>query len=126
MSIQVQAFDHIVLNVSDVERSLGWYMGTLGLEGVRVAEWQAGEVPFPSVRVSEATLIDLIASERAGENLDHFCLVVAAGDLGSVRTSGEFEVVRDMGETKLYGARGMAEGVYVRDPDGNVIELRSY
>ena len=72
--VTVEAFDHIVLNVSDLERSLAWYTGTLGLEPVRVDEWRAGEAPFPSVRVSASTLIDLVEGERSGENLNHFCL----------------------------------------------------
>ncbi len=26
----------------------------------------------------------------------------------------------------LWGAQGYGEGVYVRDPDGNMVELRTY
>jgi catechol 2,3-dioxygenase-like lactoylglutathione lyase family enzyme len=124
--LHVQEFDHIVLNVVDVGRSLEWYMGTLGLDGVRVDEWRAGEAPFPSVRVTTDTIIDLIEGERSGENLNHFCLVVEPGDLDLVRESGEFDVARDNPDQKLYGARGLATGVYIRDPDGNLIELRAY
>lgn len=124
--VRVQALDHIVLNVSDVERSLAWYCERLGLAGERVAEWRAGTVPFPSVRIDAHTLIDLQESTRSGENLNHFCLVVGAGDLEAVRRSGEFEIVRDDPKQPLFGARGLATGIYVRDPDGNVVELRSY
>ncbi|HJN93000.1 MAG TPA: VOC family protein [Dehalococcoidia bacterium] len=124
--MHVQEFDHIVLNVADVGRSLGWYMERLGLDGVRVEEWRAGEAPFPSVRVTADTIIDLIEGERGGENLNHFCLVVDAADLDEVRASGEFDVVRDNPDQRLYGARGLATGIYIRDPDGNMIELRSY
>ena len=35
----------------------------------RVDAWRAGEVPFPSVRIDESTLIDLFAGERTGENI---------------------------------------------------------
>ena len=124
--LHVEAFDHIVLNVADVPRSLSWYRDVLGLDGVRVAEWESGDAPFPSVRVSESTIIDLIEGERSGENLNHFCLVVEPGDLDLVRESGEFDVARDNPDQKLYGTRGLATGVYIRDPDGNMIELRAY
>jgi len=124
--LHVEALDHIVLNVTDVERALAWYCGRLGLTGERVEEWRAGTVPFPSVRIDGHTLIDLQESARSGENLNHFCLVVSAADLEAVRRSGEFEIVRDDPAQPLFGARGLATGVYVRDPDGNVVELRSY
>jgi catechol 2,3-dioxygenase-like lactoylglutathione lyase family enzyme len=93
--LHVEAFDHIVLNVGDVARSLSWYRDVLGLDGVRVAEWEAGDAPFPSVRVNESTIIDLIEGERSGENLNHFCMVVSAEDLATVRESGAFEIERD-------------------------------
>lgn len=126
--MRIEALDHIVLAVADVERSLAWYCGSLGLEPVRADEWRAGGAPFPSVRVSAETIIDLIEqgdSEPAGRNLDHFCFVVSAEDLEYVRRSDEFEIIRDP-DFALYGARGLADGLYIRDPDGNEIELRAY
>lgn len=124
--IRVQAFDHLVLVVADVERSLAWYRDVLGLEEVRVAEWRAGEAPFPSVRVSPTTIVDLVRGERGGVNVDHFCLVVEPGtDLGALGASGVLDVVE--GPTgPRFGARGDAASLYVRDPDGNVVELRAY
>ena len=62
--VRVTGFDHLVLVVDDVERSLQWY-GELGLEPVRVEEWRAGKVPFPSLRVDATTIIDFIP--RGGE-----------------------------------------------------------
>ena len=59
--LRVKAFDHLVLNVADVERSRAFYTGPLGLEPVRVDEWRAGKAPFPSVRVTRETIIDLVA-----------------------------------------------------------------
>ena len=125
--IQVTALDHIVLRVSDVQRSLDWYTTQLGLAPVRVEEWRAGQCPFPSVRVSAGTIIDLTPGDvdHARRNLDHFCMVVSADDLAEVRSSDEFTIVRDP-DFELYGARGYADGLYIADPDGNEIELRAY
>lgn len=122
--MQVTGFDHIVLNVADVERSLGFYCGQLGLAPVRVEEWRAGKVPFPSARVTPGTIIDLVAGERREANLDHFCLVVSPLDWDEVVAAGTFDVVE--GPVRRFGARGDAQSVYVRDPDGNVVELRWY
>jgi len=57
-------------------------------------------------------------------NVDHVCLVVSPVDLGAVASSGRFDVVE--GPAPRWGARGMATSRYVRDPDGNVVELRHY
>lgn len=125
--MRVTGFDHLVLNVADVERSLAFYTGPLGLEPVRVEEWRAGKAPFPSVRVSPATIIDLVRGREGSTgdgNVDHICLVVEPLDWQQVIDSGEFTVVDGPGER--FGARGTAQSVYVRDPDGNTVELRWY
>jgi catechol 2,3-dioxygenase-like lactoylglutathione lyase family enzyme len=125
--MRVIAFDHLVLNVADVERSLAFYTGPLGLEPVRVEEWRDGKAPFPSVRVSPTTIIDLVETPVDGErgsNVDHICLVVEPLDWQQVVDSGVFTVLDGPGER--FGARGTAVSLYVEDPDGNTVELRWY
>ena len=126
-SIQVRELDHLVLVAADVERSVAWYRDVLGLEALRLEEWRRGEVFFPSVRVNEGTIIDVVAGERdarARGNVDHFCLVVEPTDFVALGRSGTFDVVE--GPVTRWGARGDATSLYVRDPDGNVVELRAY
>jgi catechol 2,3-dioxygenase-like lactoylglutathione lyase family enzyme len=122
--MRVTGLDHLVLNVSDVERSLSYYCDVLGLAAERVERWRMGEVPFPSVRIDSATIIDLLEGARDGENLDHLCLVLPAADWEeAVRTPG-IEILG--GPAERFGARGSGMSVYTRDPDGNTIELRHY
>ncbi|GAC1534737.1 MAG: VOC family protein [Acidimicrobiales bacterium] len=124
-SPRVLGFDHLVLRVADVERSLTFYADRLGLETVRVGAWRRGEVPFPSVRVDAMTIIDLVRTEGtdAGPaNMDHFCLVVEPCDFAAVGAG--FDVVDGPG--LRFGAQGMATSLYVQDPDANVVELRYY
>lgn len=122
--MQVRRIDHIVLNVSDAERSLAWYRDLLGLTPDRVDEWRAGDAPFPSVRVNDTFIIDLFTADRTGENLDHLCLVVEPGDVDAIAADDRFDVVDGPG--RRWGACGDGRSVYVRDPDGNTVELRSY
>lgn len=125
--VRVVGFDHLVLKVADVERSLAWYAGRLGLAGERVEEWRRGEVPFPSVRVDATTIIDLLAGAPTGTNVDHLCLVLAPGvDLDALAASGDFDVAGHGPVDGLFGAQGYARSLYVRDPDGTVVELRTY
>ena len=118
--------DHIVLVVGDVERALAWYDRHAGLAGDRVEEWRRGEVTFPSLRIDDHTLIDLIPGLDAAEargHLDHICLVVSRADLEALAAHPDLEVV-DSGPR--YGARGEAESIYVHDPDGLLVEFRTY
>ena len=122
--LHIVGLDHVVLNVADVERALAFYCDELGLAPERVDEWRRGDVPFPSVRVDAGTILDLLAAPRSGENCDHLCLVVRPVDLEAIKASGRFEVVD--GPAIRFGARGNGTSLYVKDPDGNTVELRHY
>ena len=121
-AMRVTGIDHLVLTVADAERSVAWYRDVLGLEVLRLEEWRAGEVPFVSVRVSPTALIDLMVGERTGENLNHAALLVT-GDVG--HHLAERGIVGD-GPHRLFGAQGTGLGTYIKDADGNTLELRWY
>jgi catechol 2,3-dioxygenase-like lactoylglutathione lyase family enzyme len=120
--VKVVGLDHIVLRCADVETSLSFYCDTLGLDGERIEAWRRGEAPFPSVRITESTIIDLFGGAADGTNLDHFCLVIEPVDLDDLAAAFPDAQRAD----HLFGAQGYASSLYVRDPDGNTIELRSY
>jgi catechol 2,3-dioxygenase-like lactoylglutathione lyase family enzyme len=122
--VQVRALDHVVLLVADARRSVAWYHDRLGLDPERLAEFEAGEVFFPSVRIDPHTVIDLLETPADGRNMDHLCLVVDGAAVDEVASSPDFDVIE--GPVERWGARGMARSTYVRDPDGHVIELRAY
>jgi catechol 2,3-dioxygenase-like lactoylglutathione lyase family enzyme len=75
--------------------------------------------------VNEATIVDFIEGDPANErgHLDHVCFVVSEGDLASIAGDSDLEIV-DQGERS--GARGTGQSVYVRDPDGLLVEFRCY
>lgn len=132
--ISISGLDHIVLNVADVDRSLHFYRDLLGLKPERLEEFRAGKVPFPSVRISAETIIDLFPArpdappaEDRRENLNHLCLVTDAEDLRAVRdelAAAGFPSRDDPGVR--WGARGNALAIYLNDPDGNTVEIRTY
>jgi catechol 2,3-dioxygenase-like lactoylglutathione lyase family enzyme len=131
----VASLDHIVLNVSDINRSLHFYSQILGLAAERVEEYRNGKIGFPSVRINERTVIDLfptgrrpgITREGLAENLNHLCLVWEGEDVQTV-----IEYLKQCGIELLrppshaWGARGRGTSIRVLDPDNNLVELRTY
>jgi catechol 2,3-dioxygenase-like lactoylglutathione lyase family enzyme len=136
--IRITALDHIVLNVSEIDRSLKFYTEVLGLRAERLDEFKSGKVGFPSVRVNDSTIIDLfpITTDKAdprprteinNSNLNHFCLVVGKENFsGIVNYLTQRQIPIREGPVSRWGARGQATSVYFLDPDGNEIEIRSY
>jgi catechol 2,3-dioxygenase-like lactoylglutathione lyase family enzyme len=133
LTFKIISLDHIVLNVSDVDRSLAFYVDGLGLEPVRLDEYRRGDVKFPSLRINSGTIIDLFSPKmRRGEappaaaNLNHFCLVVDGGIDEIVARASAMKATIDEGPVEVFGARGNGKSIYILDPDENKIELRSY
>ena len=135
--IKIIELDHIVLNVRDIDRSLKFYTETLGLKPERLDEFKAGKVGFPSVRITDDTIIDLfpiegpavgdLVGEKVAGNLNHFCMVIGTEDFsGIVEYLKEKEIPIRAGPVSRWGARGRATSVYFLDPDGNEVELRCY
>jgi catechol 2,3-dioxygenase-like lactoylglutathione lyase family enzyme len=130
-AIEIRGLDHVVLRVRDVERSLAFYCGVLGcveerrLEPLGLVQLRAG-----------ASLIDLVDVAaplgRAGgappgeeaRNVDHFALQLARFDEERIRARLQQAGIEPGEVGQRYGAQGMGPSMYVRDPDGNVVELK--
>lgn len=123
--VTVRQFDHIVLRVRDPEASVAWYVEKFGFLVHRLEEFRAGSVPFPSVEICPGSIIDLDARHAAtGTNVSHFAIEIDPVDMTELVASGAFE--KADGPYRRWGARGLADLVYVEDPDGHIIELRHY
>lgn len=127
-------FDHIVLNVEDAEKMLAFYTEVLMLQTERVEEYQAGLVPFPSVRLNPTSVIDLFPktlweSHRQLDqpNMNHFCLTLAKTDWQQLLDNlKSHNVTIDEGPVIRWGAQNNGTSIYFRDPEQNVIEARHY
>jgi glyoxylase I family protein len=122
--LKVAELDHVVLSCRNLEQALDFYTRILGLtEERRIA--QLGLVQLRAGR----SMIDLVPAKAGraerGLNVDHFCLGVEAQDLNAAAVYLRARGVEVMGEpADRYGARGTGKSIYVRDPEGNVIELK--
>lgn len=122
--LKVAELDHVVLRCRTIDRTLDFYTRVLGLkEERRIA--QLGLIQLRAGR----GMIDLLPAEHPrvddGANVDHFCLGIEARDLAAIAAELRQIGVEVLGEpVQRYGARGMGLSLYVRDPEGNVVELK--
>jgi catechol 2,3-dioxygenase-like lactoylglutathione lyase family enzyme len=135
------ALDHVVLWTDDPLRAVEFYERVVGLTPVRVDEFRAGQAPFPSVRVSADSIVDLMArvaapvvdamagaDASAGHPVNHLCLAMSEAEFAALRERLTAHAVATSAVMEQsFGARGLApKAFYFRDPDGNVIEARYY
>jgi glyoxylase I family protein len=130
-AIEIRGIDHVVLRVADLARAIGFYCGVLGcreerrIEALGLVQLRAGSGLIDLVDVSGA--LGRIGGPPPGDstrNMDHFALQLASFDEDRLRaelTAAGIEV-GEVGER--YGAQGVGPSLYVRDPDGNVVELK--
>ena len=130
-AIEIRAIDHVVLRVADLERSLRFYRDALGctpereIEALGLYQLRAG-----------ASLIDLVTVDgplgKAGgappgeqaRNMDHVALQLARFDEAALRAHLVRHGIEPGDVGQRYGALGNGPSMYIRDPDGNVVELK--
>ncbi len=125
--IVCKGLDHVVLRVTDIERSLRFYTGVLGLALERVIE-DAGIYQLRCGRhmIDLCTLADdttLAPPESRG--VDHVCIMVEADIEEMLRHLESARVPVVMGPVELYGATGFGTSIYVLDPDKHKVELKT-
>lgn len=129
---QVQRLDHIVLRVRHFERSLAFYQQVLGCTISR----ERPDLGLVHLRLG-ASMLDLIRLDgplglRGGDglhpnnhNLDHLCVRIEPFDEVSLLAFLASHQVEVLGPASInYGAEGEGWSVYIKDPDGNVVELK--
>ena len=133
--------DHVVLWTSDAGASMDFYTRVVGLGPVRFDEFRSGAAPFPSVRVSQDSIIDLLPMDHvagtetmtrvagsAGHRVNHVCLAMTKSEYDALDQRLQAEGIDTSARlSPTFGAHGWGpEGFYFPDPDGNVIEARYY
>ncbi|WP_420996046.1 VOC family protein [Cupriavidus sp. 30B13] len=128
---RILAIDHLVLRSADVPALLRFYVDVLGCS----VEREQPAFGLTQLRAGSG-LIDLVALDgplgRAGgagpgaegRNLDHFCLRLDPFDAAALGAHLLAHGVEPGPVEMRFGAEGRGPSIYVRDPDGNVVELK--
>jgi glyoxylase I family protein len=127
---EVGAIDHLVLRVKDLDTALTFYRDMLGL----VVERRL-DIGLVQLRAG-ASLIDLVPVSSKlgstggpppgadGHNMDHFALVLERFDAAQIFAHLDAHGVEHSDVAQRYGANGTGPSIYVKDPDGNTVELK--
>jgi catechol 2,3-dioxygenase-like lactoylglutathione lyase family enzyme len=134
MTVEVNALDHIVINVADVKRSAEWYHKVLGME-IKVFDPGQGRTPRTSlmfgnqkinVRPYDADKVEWFTADHETAGSDDLCFLTSATPEAVVAHLAACGVAIEEGPVAKQGARGTLRSVYCRDPDGSLIEISSY
>ena len=122
--LKIREIDHVVLSCRDQSRMIDFYTRVLGLSEERRIE----AIGLIQLRAG-ASLIDLVpateARSESARNVDHFCLGVEMANMNEAVGYLRANAIEIIGEPAMrYGARGMGLSIYIRDPEGNVVELK--
>jgi glyoxylase I family protein len=126
----LEGIDHILLLVEGMAPAVKFYTEVLGCS----VEERLPQYGMLQLRAGDALidLVDIAAPEAAwavppvagGRNLDHLCLALGRHDEAALRRHLTRHHVEIIEEGIHAGSRGESLSLYVRDPSGNVIELK--
>ncbi|RRD55211.1 VOC family protein [Campylobacter rectus] len=125
--MRIASIDHIVLTVGDLQRTLDFYVRVLGMREVDFANGRKALV-FGSQKINLHVKGEEILPNALNANVGtaDICLLT---DTPLERVLEELEaagIAVERGIVPRTGALGAINSIYVRDPDGNLIEISRY
>ena len=119
--------DHIVIRAADPAALERFYIDVLGCRLEKrqgtLTQLRAGHALIDLVPASEAGPAGG-TSATGGANLDHLCLRIAPFDAAAIAAHFAAHGVACGEEESRYGAEGQGPSVYLKDPEGNGVELK--
>ena len=128
MRFTVDRLDHLVLTCRDAEVSASWYQRVLGMEREEFGPKNRTALRFggQKINIRQADAGDWPTAPGAASGSMDLCFstAIAPEDIVVHLRSCGVEIVD--GPAAKVGALGPISSVYVRDPDGNKVEIASY
>ena len=127
MPISITRLDHLVLTVRDIAATCDFYSRVLGMTVVTFDEGRTA-LSFGNQKINLHQAGREIAPHAAHPTPGSadLCLITdaePAETLAALQTQG---VTVELGPVRRTGALGDMESIYLRDPDGNLIEIARY
>jgi len=125
--MRIDRIDHLVLTVVDIERTIAFYVDVLGMTEQTFGSGRRA-LRFGSSKINlhqRGREFDPKAAAPTPGSAD-VCLIAAEPIDVIVAELTAHRVAIEDGPVERTGARGPIISVYVRDPDGNLIELSNY
>jgi catechol 2,3-dioxygenase-like lactoylglutathione lyase family enzyme len=130
--MELTAIDHLNLRIPEdgPESAVEFYGGRLGLEIEGPGEFETAEKPFFDARIAPESVVHRwptasFVEPTTDENYDHVAFYVDAGIETLVEELERVGVGIERRNDAPRGARGTAPAVYVRDPFGYRVELKT-
>jgi catechol 2,3-dioxygenase-like lactoylglutathione lyase family enzyme len=125
--MQLSHIDHLVLTVQDLEKTCEFYVRVLGMEEITFGEnrkaLKFGQQKLNLHQVGHEFEPKAIRPTSGAIDL---CLITET-PLEDVKLHLEkCGVAIEMGIVPRTGAMGAIDSIYIRDPDGNLIEIAHY
>ncbi|MFD7284432.1 VOC family protein [Streptomyces sp. NPDC059863] len=125
--LRVERLDHLVLTVADIEATVDFYTRVLRMEPVTFGGGRRGLAFGQSkINLHRAGHEFEPKAERPTPGSADLCFVVADPLERVIAELAARGVPVEEGPVERTGALGAFVSVYVRDPDGNLIELSNY
>ena len=124
--MRIRAIDHLVITARDWEKSLKFYVDVLGMKRIP-GEHLAVRFGEQKINIHRKKAEYLPAAASPSYGSADLCFQVE-GDLEQILKELEEKGIHPElgGIVDRTGARGPMKSLYIRDPDGNLIELSSY
>jgi catechol 2,3-dioxygenase-like lactoylglutathione lyase family enzyme len=125
--VEVASLDHLVLTVADVQRTVEFYRKVLGLTPIAFGAGRRA-LRFGNSKINLHQLGAEIAPHAAAPTCGSvdLCFVTTTPPSKTLERLAACDVPVEQGPVPRTGARGPIVSVYLRDPDGNLIELGYY
>jgi catechol 2,3-dioxygenase-like lactoylglutathione lyase family enzyme len=121
------SFDHCVIAVADWERSNEFYATVLGAEVVPVGAGFAYRFGSTQLNIHGPGVNgEPNAQPPVAPGGADLCFVWSGSIDDAVTRLERLGVPIELGPVERFGARGVGNSVYFRDPDGSLIEFISY
>jgi catechol 2,3-dioxygenase-like lactoylglutathione lyase family enzyme len=125
--VAISHVDHFVLTVADLDRTMDFYRRVLGMTPVEFgAGRHALEFGHSKINLHVAGHELPPHATRPAPGSADICLIAATALPRVIAHLGALDVPLVEGPVTRTGARGDLESVYIRDPDGNLVEISNY